>query len=230
MVSDYSISSHKERELYQRFFSKTMENQEELTHVIKTLLKLRAQFFLCIESLNEILDHNLELKEIKLDNFPNYEVNLGQSCYSIVSNYSIILLCSFLDEYENYFNIHHLKNVNSDRILKVRTKNKSGLDRIKKWKDLKNFRNYFAVHSFRIKGKSFFSNDFEQFTIKTPNSLSEKNLCVGIVNLICESILNEFNEISQIIDLEENMLSKMTFIEEHIDFRKEIIELRKKMI
>ncbi len=206
-----------------------MEHLEEITHVIKTLLKLRAQIILCVETLNEILDHNLELKEIKLDNFPNYEVNLGQSCYSIVSGHSIILFCSFLDEYENYFNANYLKNMDSTRILKVRNKNKPGLDRIKKWKDLKNFRNYFAVHSFRIKGKSFFSSDFEQFTIKIPNTLSEKNLFAGIVNLICINIFNEFVEIAQIINIEEDMLIKMIFIEEHIDNIQEIIELKDKM-
>ena len=208
---------------------KTMNDQQEITHVIKTLLKLRAQIFLCVESLNEIIGHNLELKDIKLDNFPNYEVNLAQSCYTLLSNQSIILFCSFLDEYESYFNTHNLKNVEPGRILKVRNNNKPGLSRIKKWKDLKNFRNYFAVHSFRIKGKSFFSEDFEEFSIKIPNTPSEKNLFAGIVNLICLNLLNEFDEIAQVINIEEDMLFKMDFIEEHIDERKEIIELRAKM-
>lgn len=206
-----------------------MNEQSEITHVLKTLLKLRAQILLCVETLNEIIDHHLELKHIKLDNFTNYEVNIGQSSYTIISNHSIILFCSFLDEYENYFNTHHLKGVDSVRILKVRKNNKPGLDRIRKWKDLKTFRNYFAAHNFRIKGKSFFSEDIEQISIKIPNAPSEKKLFAAIVNLICINILNEFTEIGQFIDIEENMLIKMNFIEEYIDDKKEIADIKEKM-
>ena len=207
-----------------------MNNLDEVTHVIKTLLKLRAQIILCIETLNEILEHNEELKDIRLENFPNYEVNLGQSSFTIVSNHSIILMCSFLDEYEGYFNTHYLKNTDPNRILKIRIKNKPGLDRIKKWKDLKNFRNYFAVHNFRIKGKSFFSEDIKTITMKIPYTLSELSLFAGILNLICINILNEYNEIAQTIDIEENMLVKLLISEEHIDAGKELTELKNKMI
>jgi hypothetical protein len=202
---------------------------DEITHVIKTLLKLRAQIILCVETLNEIIDHNVELEHIKLDDFLNYDVNLGQSCYTLVSNHFIILSCSFLDEYESYFNIHNLKDIDSQRILRVRIKNKPGLDRIKKWKDFKNFRNYFAVHNFRIKGKSFFSDDIGRFTIKIPNTPSEKKLFAGIVNLICLNILNEFDEVAQLVDIEENMLDKITFIEEHIDATQEFHDLKNRM-
>ena len=207
-----------------------MNKPGEVTHIIKTLLKLRAQIILCIETLNEILEHNEELKDIRLENFPNYEVNLGQSSFTIVSNHSIILMCSFLDEYEGYFNTHYLKNTDPSRILKIRTKNKPGLDRIKKWKDLKNFRNYFAVHNFRIKGKSFFSEDIETITMKIPYTLSELTLFAGILNFICINILNEFSEIAQTIDIEENMLVKLLITEEHIDAGKELTELKNKMM
>lgn len=206
-----------------------MNTPDDVSHVIKTLLKLRAQIILCVETLNEILEHNEDLKQ-RLENFPNYEVNLGQSCFTIVSNHSIILMCSFLDEYEGYFNTHYLKNTDSSRILKIRNKNKPGLDRIKKWKDLKSFRNYFAVHNFRIKGKSFFSEDVGNITMKIPYTLSELTLFAGILNMICLNILDEFSEIAQTIDIEENMLNKLLIPEEHIDAGKELTELKNKMM
>ncbi len=139
------------------------------------------------------------------------------------------MFCSFMDEYEQHFNPHHLNKVDRSRILSVKSKNTPGIKRIKKWIDMKNFRNYIAAHNFRIKGKSFFSDEIDLLQFKIPNKVSEKNLFVGIIYFICLNIKEEFPEIFATINPNEKMLNKIKFLSSEIDNEKELTILMKAM-
>ena len=200
---------------------------EELKNVVRTLFSLQTQVHHVVETLNTIGNNYELLRDIKLENF-HVETNLEISSHSIISNYSIILFCSFMDEYDFFFNQNHLSSEFQNRINIVKQKNKPGIKRIKEWKDLKKFRNQIAAHNFRIKKKSFFSDEFEQFTFKIPNKISEKNLFSGIIYLLCLNIRNAFPEIK--INSSEVMLDKMKLIGEEVDNEKELEKLIKLMI
>lgn len=201
---------------------------EDLKNVIKTLLHLQGQISLTIETLNEIGNNYKVLREMKLENHFS-KITLESATHTLISNHAIILFCSFLDEYEKNFTPHFLKDIDARRIINVRQKNEPGLKRIRKWKDLRNFRNFLAAHNFRIKGKSFFSDEFDKFEFIIPNKVSEKNLFSGIIYLICINIRTEFPEIYNSLNVEEVMLDKIKFICEEIDNEKELSELISKM-
>ena len=202
----------------------------ELKNSINTLFNLQTQIHLAVETLNEIGNNYETLREIKLDNFFDKNTNLETSSHTLISSYAIILFCSFMDEYEKYFNQSELEFIEKERILRVKRKNSPGIKRIKKWKDLKKYRNYLAAHNFRINGKSFFSNEFEKLEFKIPNTISEKNLFSGIIYIICQNIKNEFPEIIQMFNINERMIDKISFIGEQIDNEKELSELYELMI
>lgn len=201
---------------------------EELTNVIKTLLHLQGQISLTVETLNEIGNNYKTLQEIKLENHFS-KISLESATHTLISNHSIILFCSFLEEYEKKFTPHFLKDIDAKRIINVRQKNEPGLKRIRKWKDLRDFRNILAAHNFRIKGKSFFSDEFDKFKFTIPNKVSEKNLFSGIIYLICINIRTEFPEIYNSLNVGEAMLDKIEFICDEVDNEKELIELISKM-
>ena len=202
----------------------------DLNQVIKTLLNLQSQINLIVETLNEIGNNCKTLSNIPLNNFFKGGMNLENSTHTLLSNYSIVMFCSFIDEYEKHFSISFLKSVDPERIKKVKVKNNAGMKRIKKWKDLHNFRNFMVAHNFRTKsGKSFFSEEFESFTFIIPNSISEKNLFVDITLLVCQNLKIEFPEIFNSLDPNELMLNKLKIIGENIDYAKEITDLMEKM-
>ncbi|MEX0997813.1 MAG: hypothetical protein WDZ45_12245 [Flavobacteriaceae bacterium] len=202
----------------------------QLQHSIKTLFHLHGQIGLIVETLNEVGNNYKKLKKIELKNYFDPSIDLETSTHTLLSTYAIILFNSFMDEYEKYFipSIEDFKY--KDKILKVKNKNKPGIARIKKWKDLKKFRNYFAAHNYRINNDSFFSNKFKSFDLLIPNTISEKNLFYGIVHLICISIKNEFQDIVNEFDKNEIMLNKINFIGNPIDNEKELCELYYKML
>ncbi len=201
---------------------------EDLTNVIKTLLHLQGQISLAVETLNEIGDNYKTLREMKVKNHFS-KITLESATHTLISNHAIILFCSFLDEYEKNFTPHFLKNIDAQRIINVRKKNEPGLKRIRKWKDLRNFRNFLVAHNFRNKGKSFFSDEFDKFKFIIPNKVSEKNLFSGIIYCVCINIRTEFPEIFYSLNIKEVMLDKIEFICEEVESEKELTELISKM-
>ena len=201
----------------------------ELKNVIKTLFNLQTQIFLIVETLNEIGNNYQVLRKIKLENFFDKSMNFEVSSHTLLSNYSIIMFSSFIEEYDKYFNPSHLSGIDSLRIIKVKEKNRAGIKRIRMWKDISRFRNHMVAHSFRFKNKSFFSDDMEELRFKIPNKISEKNLFAGIAHLICLNIRDEFIECVTAFDNNQVMLDKMKLIGEDIDNEKELIELYAQM-
>ena len=83
---------------------------KEITNVIKTLFHLQTQIHLLVETLNEIGNNYKTLQKIKFDNFFDQRINLEDATHTLISNYAIIMFCSFLDEYEKYFTPLYLKD------------------------------------------------------------------------------------------------------------------------
>jgi len=202
----------------------------DLKNVLKTLFHLQSQISLLVETLNEIGNNYQILQNMPLDNFFNKNMNLENSTHTLISNYSIIMFCSFMDEYEEHFNTNYLKNIDPERILRVRKKNSYGVNRIKIWKDMKTFRNQLVAHNFKVKGKSFFSDEIERLTFRIPNTISEKNLFSGIIYYICINLKNEFIEVSNSLLSTELMLDKIEFTKQEIDNEKELTEIAIKML
>ncbi|MPL55670.1 hypothetical protein SDC9_01149 [bioreactor metagenome] len=202
---------------------------EKITQVIKTLFNLQAHINLSVESLNEIYNNSEIFKGKYLENFYQEKMPLEVSLHTLISNYTIIQFCSFLEEYNEYFNPDFCEAKYKNRILEVRKKNSAGIKRINKWKDLIKFRNELVAHNLRIKNESFFSNQIENLEYKIPNSISEKNLFSGIVYIINSNIRDEFIDVILTFNPFESMLDKMKIISEVVDNEKELEELANKM-
>ncbi len=197
-----------------------------LINTIKTLLQLQNQMKVLIDTMNRIEENESLLNTIKL-NIPFKKFSFKNTVNAYLSNYSIIIFCSFLEEYNQNFIPAKFDDYYKDRIINVKKKNKPGVKRINEWNGLINFRNQLVAHSFDIKGKSFFSSEIEHLEFKIPNTISEKNLFYGIVYLMCVNISEEFYEIILEIQKKPNeiMLDKMKIVSENIDSEKELNKL-----
>jgi len=198
-----------------------MVENSELYHVVNTLLHLQTQIKVAVTTLDKVYENKDVINTIKYnDEYFDNQATFQAALNGLLSNHCIILFCSFLDEYE-LFN-PTLSQEYKELILSVRRKNEPGLDRIRKWKDLKPFRNELAAHNFKIKGKSFFSKEVESLEYIIPNTISEKKLFMYIIDFICLNILEKFpNHYNR----EFVMIEKINIIGEEINF----VEEAKKM-
>ena len=113
----------------------------ELRNVILTLLNLQSQIHAVTKSLNKVFENHKHIDELKYEGYLENRVTLSGSLNGILSNYTIILYCSFLDEYNQKFVVSNFDESYKDRIISCRKKNKPGLKRINQWPDLFDFRN-----------------------------------------------------------------------------------------
>ena len=147
---------------------------KELLNVVNTLFHLHGQIKFAVKTLERVYENKDLLNSIKYEEeFFDKQTLFQTSINALISNNCIIMFSSFLDEYKN-FNSHNLEEEFKSRIESVRKQNKPGIDRIRKWKDIKDFRNHLAAHNFKINGKSFFSNEVQNLEYKIPNTISIK--------------------------------------------------------
>lgn len=202
----------------------------ELKNIFLTLFNLQAQVHAVTKSLNQVIDHRKYLDEIKYEGYLENRATFSGALNGILSNYTILQYCSFLEEYNNYFIPSRFENHYKERVLIVRKRNKPGLKRISEWKDLFGFRNQMVAHNFRIDKNSFFSEKLKELKYSIPNSNSEKNLMDGILYLICWNIKLEFPEIINELNPNGLMLDKLNIPTSIVDNEKELEELFNKMI
>lgn len=135
-----------------------------------------------------------------------------------LSEYTIILVCSFLDEYNEHFiptNCIELK----DRIYKFRKQIKPVLTRMNQWTDLHKYRNIILAHNLRTKGnQSILDIKNEKIDFNIPNTRPEFQLLTQLSILITQNIGVEFPELITKIDLSETVLDKLNVPYELIDF------------
>ncbi|MDO1501129.1 hypothetical protein Q2T40_13395 [Winogradskyella maritima] len=201
----------------------------KLRHVIQTLFSIDTQIKLQIETLNKVYVNKNFIDKIKHEGFFADQISFKNSLVSIISNHTIISFCSFLEEYNKFFSPSYVEDHFSRRVNYIRKKNKPGIKRINKWKDLNDFRNVIIAHNFRKKKESFFSTEFKNYDYIIPNSNSEKNLFYDIIHLICLNIRDEFPDIILTINPKFKMTDNLNIIGEDIDNKKEIEELVKLM-
>ena len=197
---------------------------KQLVEVYKGLSFLFTQTKLTVISIEKCLLNSEYLNEIQFDEEFYNKTTFSNSVRGLLSNYSVIQFCSFLDEYKN-FNHTLTENENlKARITKVRNKNKYGLKRVNRWTNLFDIRNQLLAHNFQIKNKSFFDNvENKVFEYSFPDSLNEKLVFLKIMEKICLNIIEEFDEILLISNIAEYKMS------EHIKINKGIIDLESEM-
>ena len=202
----------------------------KLVETIKTLLNLEGQIQLSVNTL-QVSNDNEILKTLPVSENFVPAMNLESSIRALVSNFSIIQFCAFLDEYNEFFTPNKCGIEYKERIVKIRKKNDIGIKRIEKWKDLRDFRNMLVAHNFRTNDKiSFFSESFVKREFKIPNKIQEKILFAGILQMICKNIIDEFRaEIMLNINPRETMLDYFSIISEDINANEELKELHKIM-
>lgn len=202
----------------------------ELQNVILTLFHLQAQIHTITQTLNKVFENTEELNKIEFDGYVQHRVNFSDSLNATISNYTIILYCNFLEEYNKFFTVDKIDKKYTDRILNIKKKNKPALKRINKWKDLFDFRNQMVAHNFRIKNQSFFSDDFTKVEYEIPNTNSEKNLIDGIIYLICVNIRTVFPDIIETLNSNYKMIYKLKIKNQTVDAEKVLIELYDKCL
>lgn len=197
---------------------------KKVIEVYKGLSFLFTQTKTTILSIEQCYLNPLLLDKIKFKEEFFNQITYSSTIRALLSNYSLIQFCSFLEEYKR-FNV----NISEDekiiqRIVNVRSKNKYGTKRIAKWKDLENMRNHLLAHNFQVKKKSFFDNDENIiFEYNIPDTLEEKLIFIKIIEKICLNILNEFPEILKVSNIETYRMS------ENLKISKNLINLEKEL-
>lgn len=129
----------------------------------------------------------------------NKSMILDRDTYSRVFNptinWNLILINSFLEEYETYF-MSDIP-IEKERILKVKRKSKPAIVRLDKWKDLRKFRNCVLTHPFRDQKNNYNSvlqnGALHEFDI--PNKPNEFRIVSGMVIITCANIRKELDTI-----------------------------------
>lgn len=125
-----------------------------------------------------------------------------------LSEYTIILICSFLDEYNSNF-LPSKSALFHDRIINFRKQVKPILTRIGKWSDLTRYRNNILAHNLRLKDNtSIFSDTLERRDYIVPNTLDEIRLLIELVTLVTKNIGVQFPELLGSLDFNEKINDK----------------------
>jgi hypothetical protein len=196
---------------------------EKLLESFKTLLHLGTQITFFTEVNETLTDNKEELNRIKFKNhYENLPFSIAIS--GSLQNYSHILFCSFIDEYNEEFTF--LKHQEySERIKRLKQITKPAMKKLNLWKDLKNYRNYFLAHNLRINKKSIFDTQFKTKYFNIPHTNAEIILASEITKIITICISQEFPDLVEHIDWNENILLKIKFNYAQIDVETEIKEI-----
>ena len=187
---------------------------------------LTTHLKLSIYTIDEAIKNNELLSLVKFPEEFIQKIGFRKSVIALVSQYSLIQFCSFLDEYKK-FNPNHIEKDYSERILKVRDRNKYGIQRINQWKGLYEYRNQIAAHNFDIKKESILRKK-ELTTYNIPDTFQEKFLFYKISEKICQNIFEEFTEIRDNINLDFNLDKKLNIVKNSNFNLTEELELIKK--
>lgn len=147
--------------------------------------QIKHTFFIlhkCIINISNIKDYMYELMIVS--NFKNHTVQLA------LTNYVILEVTSFIDEYEKKFIYKQNSKLNT-RILEVKEICSPIMKKIKKWKDLGAYRNSIIAHPWYKNGKSTLPN-FEDYNI--PQNFIELVLLADYMRYIYVIINAEFNK------------------------------------
>jgi hypothetical protein len=127
---------------------------------------------------------------------------------SYLSEYTIIMICSFLDEYNNHFTVNNCPEF-KERIIKFRKQIKPVLTRINQWTDLHKYRGLVLAHNLRTTTKESVFNFSNPINLNIPNTKTEFELLIQLASLITQNIGVEFPELLTNISFTEKITDKM---------------------
>jgi hypothetical protein len=200
---------------------------QKLLESYKTLLHLGTQITFFNEVYKTYRDNEDHLNQVKFKNHYS-KLPLAKAISGSLQNYSHIITCSFIDEYNREF-VPSKHPEFSNRIKRLKQITKPALARLNTWSDLKSYRNYILAHNYRIGEKSIFSSDYEPIHFNIPHTNAETVLVAEIIKIITTCINREFPELLVGYDWNENVLSKMKFNYPNINVENEIEELWRKI-
>ena len=195
----------------------------KLIESYKTLFYLNTQVQFFIEIHLTYMANEESLNEIK---FKGHYSNIpfAKAISGNLLNYTLILANSFFDEYNKEFTSGTHPEF-KDRINNLKLITKPVMQRVNKWKDLKDFRNYILAHGFRVKNKSLFAKGIEPKKFIVPHTDSEIILLVELMKVITTCISNEFPELVEKLDWSENLSNKMSIEIIEVDVKQELNEI-----
>lgn len=185
-------------------------NMTKLESNLYSLVFLATRLKLSVKSLQNVIQNKGYIDEVKFSQDFYKSIGFANSIGAVISEYTIVQFCSFLDEYKN-FNPRNHQEEHSSRIIKVRIKNKYGLQRIQQWKDLYRYRNQIAAHNLNIKNTPILETH-ELIKYNIPDTIEEKILFQNIVVKMCNNIFEEFSEIRDSFDYSFNLGKKLEVI------------------
>ena len=140
---------------------------------------------------------------------------------AFLCEYTIILTCSFLDEYNGHFTANNCEEL-KDRIKVFRKQIKPVLNRINQWTDIHKYRGMILAHNLRTKdNKSIYELTNKKIDFNIPNTRPEFSLLIQLLALITRNIGKEFPELITKIDFNERIVDKMNIPYDLIDFESE---------
>jgi hypothetical protein len=195
---------------------------QDIKNSFKTMLQIltKAHGILSTQDKNGELHCTLDKQVWGTGHFSNTPHFILANSY--LSEYIIILICSFLDEYNDNF-IPSKSILLHNRILNYRKQVKPIITRIAKWSDLKKYRNNILAHNLRLKDNtSIFSDTLEKIDYNVPNTLEEIRLLIELSTLITKNISVEFPELLENLDFNEKIIDKANVpISDKINFNQE---------
>lgn len=165
-----------------------MENR--LQEVIKTLIDESINIDLKVQ-LMIILEENEDLiKEFKVK--AEYQLVETKTLLDIqIKEYCIINICSYLDEYEKYFNANYIGDSVKIKISETKKILKPFIREIKRNYDLKDYRNHILAHNLRDNSSSLIMGNISR-TYNFPKYTKEFVSINEIIRMIMSIILNQF--------------------------------------
>jgi len=196
---------------------------DKLNETFATLLHLSTQLKFIL-NVNYLYAENHEyLNKVNILGHSE-NVSFPKAVSGTLQNYSVIIACSYIEEYNRYF-IPGAQRVEGARIKKVRKALTPVFKRIDQWRDLKKYRNHILAHNFRIKGASIFSKNFNKATWIVPFSNSEHYLLCELLLVSVRVIFTEFEDFIPDIDFELSIADLIEFQGSEVDVNKEVEEI-----
>ena len=200
---------------------------ERLLESYKTLFYPANQIIFFNEIYETYRDNEDYLNKVKFKNHYAY-LPLAKAISGNFQNYTIILLCSFIEEFNEEFTIvRHPEYAN--QINRIKKLTKPVLKRISQWKNLKDYRNQILAHNFRNKGKSLFSKSVAPISFNVPHTNSEFVLLTELIRIITTCIALELPGLFEQLTAEDLPIHKMKFDYNVVDVNTVIAKLWKQI-
>lgn len=139
---------------------------------------------------NLIGNYEKALRDLNKTDLDKIDRDSDYALYTAVFCQTLILTDSLLDEYDKFFT--STDEIQKERISRTKKIVKPAIDRIRRWTDLKNFRNNVLAHNLRIKNQHqvsvFISGKWHKYNI--PSSTLDLQILFGCISQITNIISN----------------------------------------